>query len=68
MVEALPSRQTMSTSIVSSRTGIDPDTTAVVLGRLLVAGLVERTGDGWRATPARRGGLPSGAGGHTLPR
>jgi DNA processing protein len=46
--EALPAGRTVHLSEVVAATGIDIETATVVLGRLLLAGLVERTGDGWR--------------------
>jgi DNA processing protein len=67
VVEALPAGQAVPATTVAALTGLDLDTAMVALGRLLVAGLVERTGDGWRATVMRRGGLPHPPAAHTLP-
>jgi DNA processing protein len=59
--EALPvGRAALPAASIAAATGIDVDTVTVVLGRLLLAGLVGRTGDGWRATPARRRATGSG--------
>ena len=67
VVEALPAGAAVPATTVGALTGIDLDTAMVALGRLLVAGLVERTGDGWRARVVRRGGLPPLPAAHTLP-
>jgi len=55
VLEALPAERAAAAPAVAAATGIDPDVVTVALGRLLVEGLVEDTGNGWRVIVDRRG-------------
>lgn len=68
VLEALPAGPSCGAAAVADSVGISEGRALVVLGDLLATGLAERTGDGWRVrVRARRGGLPAGEGGRTLP-
>lgn len=48
VMEALPARRSCGVDLIAEASRMDADDVAAILGRLLLAGLVERTGDGWR--------------------
>jgi DNA processing protein len=48
VLEALPSRRATGIAMIAADAHVDMPTAITVLGRLLCAGLVERTGEGWR--------------------
>lgn len=51
VLEALPSRRAADIATIAADAHVDMPTAITVLGRLLCAGLVERTGEGWRLSP-----------------
>ncbi len=50
VLEAVPARGARGIASIAASAGADIDTAMAVLGRLLLGGVVERTGDGWRLT------------------
>ena len=51
VLDAMPRRGGMSTVRVAQRAGLAPATTAGCLGKLAIAGFVERCDAGWRLRP-----------------
>ncbi len=58
VLEAVPADRAADAATLAEATGGTEETTLAALGTLFAAGLVERTGDGWRYA-GRRGGLPA---------
>jgi DNA-binding IclR family transcriptional regulator len=50
VLEAVPSRRPGAIEAIAADAHVDPETASRMLGRLLCAGQVERTGEGWRLT------------------